>query len=137
MKPYRHILVGIDFSPACLAALKTALRLAAHHGTPITAVHVIEPALAAAMKEAHHASEQDVYQHISGSVHAFIAKSGADTQLVKVEMHVGHVFQELVDACHRNDSDLLVLGTLGSEHGPNQVGAIAAKCLRKAPADVL
>jgi nucleotide-binding universal stress UspA family protein len=32
---------------------------------------------------------------------------------------------------------LLVLGTRGTEHGPNQIGAVAAKCLRKAPADVL
>lgn len=137
MKTYRHILVGIDFSPGCHTAIRTAVRLAAAHNTPLTAVHVIDPKLAGAMKEAHQASDDDVYRHISESVHAFLAKSDAGTAAVKVELHVGHPFVELVDACHRHKADLLVLGTRGTEHGPNQIGAVAAKCVRKAPADVL
>jgi universal stress protein E len=135
MKNYRHILVGIDFSPASLAAVKCAIRMAAFHGTPVTAVHVIDPKLAGAMKEAHHTTDQDVFKHVSATVHAFLAKAGAEA--AKVEMHVGHPFVELLDACHRHQADLLVLGTRGTEHGPNQIGAVAAKCVRKAPADVL
>lgn len=137
MKNYRHILVGIDFSPACLAAVRSAVRIAAHHGTPVTAVHVVDPKLAGAMKEGHHATDKDVFSHINDSVHAFLAKTEAGTQNVKVELAVGHPFLSLVDACQRHNADLLVLGTRGTEHGPNQIGAIAAKCVRKAPADVL
>jgi nucleotide-binding universal stress UspA family protein len=137
MKNYRHILVGIDFSFASLAAAQTAARLAARHGTPVTAVHVIDPTLAAAMRDAHHSTEEDVFKHISASVHAFLAKSEASSQITKLELYVGHPFAELVDACHRHQGDLLVLGTRGTAHGPNQIGAIAAKCVRKAPADVL
>jgi universal stress protein E len=135
MKNYRHILVGIDFSPASLAAVRCAIRMAAFHGTPVTAVHVIDPKLAGAMKEAHHATDQDVFKHVSGMVHDFLAKAGAEA--AKVELHVGHPFMELLDACHRHQGDLLVVGTRGSAHGPNQIGAVAAKCVRKAPADVL
>jgi nucleotide-binding universal stress UspA family protein len=135
MKNYRHILVGIDFSPASLAAVRCAVRLAAFHGTPVTAVHVIDPKLAGAMREAHHTTDEDVFKHVSATVHAFLAK--ADAGNAKVELHVGHPFMELLDACHRHGGDLLVLGTRGSEHGPRQIGAVAAMCARKAPADVL
>jgi universal stress protein E len=137
MKSYRQILVGIDFSPGCLAALRAAVRLAARHGTPVTALHVIDPKLAGAMKEAHHSTDADVNRHVRESVHALLAKAGTDPQAVKVELQIGHPFLALVDACHRLKADLLVLGTRGTEHGPNQVGAIAARCVRKAPADVL
>jgi universal stress protein E len=137
MKDYRQILVGIDFSPGCLAAVRAAVRLAKHHGTPVTALHVVDPKLAGAMKEAHHSTDADVSRHIMESVHALLAKAGTDPQTVKVELRVGHPFLALVDACHRLKADLLVLGTRGTEHGPNQVGAIAGKCVRKAPADVL
>jgi universal stress protein E len=89
------------------------------------------------LKEAHHATEEDVFKHVLESVHAFLARSDTGTQLVKVELHVGHPFVELLEACQRRRAGLIVLGTRGTEHGPNQIGAIAAKCVRKAPADVL
>lgn len=137
MKTYRHIIVGIDFSPASRAALQAAVRIAAYNATPVTAVHVIDPKLAGAMKEAHHSTDADVIKHVSASVHDFLMKSEAGTQSVNVELDVGHAFLSMVDACKRHDADLLVLGTRGTEHGPNQIGAVAAKCVRKAPADVL
>jgi nucleotide-binding universal stress UspA family protein len=137
MTSYRHILVGIDFSSACLSAFSTAVRLAARHGTPVTAVHVVDLKLAGLVKEAHKSSDEEVFKHVSQSVHAFLAKSDAGTEMVRVEVDAGHPFLSLVAACHRHKGALLVLGTRGTEHGPNQIGAVAAKCLRKAPADVL
>jgi universal stress protein E len=137
MKAYQNIIVGVDFSPASLSAIRTAVRLAAPQGTPVTAVHVADPKLVGVMKEAHHADDHEVTKHISESVHAFLASSNAGTQLVKVELVVGHAFLSLASACKRHKADLLVLGTRGTEHGPNQIGAAAAKCLRKIPADVL
>lgn len=137
MKHYRHILVGIDFSPASLAAVHTAVRLASQHGTPVTALHVLDPKVAGAMKEAHKATDEEVVRHVTESVRAFLMKSDAGTQSVNVELDVGHPFLALIAACHRHETGLLVLGTHGTEHGPNQIGAVAAKCVRKAPADVL
>jgi nucleotide-binding universal stress UspA family protein len=137
MKPYSHILVGIDFSPGCIAAVRAAARLAGHHGTPVTALHVIDAKLAGAMKEAHHTTDEDVYKHVDESVRALLAKAEVDERAVKVELRIGHPYLVLMDACQRHQSGLLVLGTRGTEHGPNEIGAIAAKCVRKAPADVL
>ena len=137
MKSYRHILVGVDFSPACLSAVKTAVRLASRHGTAVTALHVLDPQVAGAMKEAHKATDEEVCRHVSESVRAFLTKSEAGTQAVNVELDVGHPFLSILAACERHQADLLVLGTRGTEHGPNQIGAVAAKCVRKVPADVL
>jgi nucleotide-binding universal stress UspA family protein len=89
------------------------------------------------MKVAHHATDDVLVKHITESVHAFLAKAEMPANDVKVEIHVGHPFLGLLDACHRFPDSLLVLGTRGSEHGPNEIGAIAAMCVRKAPADVL
>ena len=137
MIAYRQIVLGIDFSPASLAAARAAVRLAIRHGTAVTAVHVIDPKLAGALEEGHHTTYNDVLNHVSGSVHAFLAKVDAASAGVLVELHVGHPVFELMEACQRLHADLLALGTRGTEHGPNQIGAVAAKCVRKAPADVL
>ncbi|HSJ03291.1 MAG: universal stress protein [Verrucomicrobium sp.] len=137
MKTYRHIIVGIDFSPACRSALKTAVRIAAASSIPVTAVHVMDAKLAAAIKEAHNFSDEQLFGDMTERVQAFMEDSEIGTQLVKSELTVGHPFAALGAACLRHQADLLVLGSRGSEHGPNQVGTVASKCLRKAPADVL
>jgi universal stress protein E len=137
MKTYQHIIVGLDFSPASRAALRTAVRFASFSGTPVTAVHVMDPRLATAIKEAHGFSDEALYEHVSESAKTFMTQSDAGTQLVKVEIDMGHPLEKLSAACQRHQAGLLVLGTRGTEHGPNQIGAVAVKCLRKAPADVL
>jgi nucleotide-binding universal stress UspA family protein len=137
MNRYHHIVVGIDFSAASLSAYSTAVRLASRHGTPLTVVHVVDPKLAGIVKVAHQASDEDVLKHVQQSVRAFLEKSEVGIGLPNVELDVGHPLVSLVTACKRHGADLLVLGTQGTEHGPNQVGAVAAQCVRKAPADVL
>lgn len=137
MKSYGHILVGIDFSPASLAAFRTASRIAAMMQAPLTAIHVIEPPLLEAMKKAHQSTAEKVLQHVSKGVREFINNSKVCADAVQVDVDTGHPFLCLMEACPRHGADLLILGMRGTEHGPNQIGAIAAKCVRKAPADVL
>lgn len=137
MKTYRHILVGVDFSPGSRAALASAVRIAAAHDTPVTAMHVVDPKLAEAMKQAHHWSDLQLMDHIDKSILDFVANAGITHPKMSTELDVGQPFPALIGARHRLDADLIVLGTRGSEHGPNQIGTVAAKCMRKAPADVL
>jgi nucleotide-binding universal stress UspA family protein len=54
-----------------------------------------------------------------------------------VEVEVGHPLVKLTEACERHECDLLALGTRGTKHGPTQIGTIATKCVRSAPADIL
>jgi nucleotide-binding universal stress UspA family protein len=137
MKTYQHILVGVDFSPASRAALHAAARIAASGATPLTVMHVIDPKLAESMKQAHAWTDLDLFQHVEKTVVDFVADTGVTASHVRTELDLGHPFQALIGARHRLDADLMVLGTRGSEHGQNQVGAVAAKCMRKAPCDVL
>lgn len=137
MKTYRHIIVGIDFSHASRSALRTAVRIGSVHSTPVTVVHVMDPKLAGAIKEAHGFSDQQLYADMTDRLETFLTQSEIGTQLVKIEISVGNPFGVLTAACQKHDADLLVLGSRGSEHGPNEVGTVAAKCVRKAPADVL
>ncbi len=138
MKTYQHVLVGIDFSPASRSAFQAATRLVHATDTPITAMHVVDPKLATSMKEAHGWSDLDLFQHIEKTLIDFAAESGVDPGLhIRTELDVGQPFQGLIGARHRLGADLLVLGTRGTEHGPNDIGSVAAKCMRKAPADVL
>lgn len=137
MKTYRHIIVGIDFSPASRSALRTAARIASFNGTPVTAVHAIDPKLAGSIKVAHGWTDEQVFNHIGERTRAFLSENGVTDVAVKTELDVGPPLICLVSACQRHQADLLVLGTRGTEHGPNDIGAVATKCVRKAPADVL
>lgn len=137
MKTYRHLLVGIDFSPASRSALKTAVRIAAPLGVPVTAVHVMEPALAGAIKQAHNYTDEQLLADMGERVHAFMSQAEIGTELVQVRLDVGMPFDVLSALAQEVGADLLVLGSRGTEHGPHQVGTVASKCLRKAPADVM
>jgi len=137
MKTYHHILVGVDFSPASRAALRTAIRIAAFNSTPVTLFHSIEPELASAIKEAHHLSDEDVFKHVNDRVLAFLQESETGAHLVNIRIEVGQAFSSLSNTRDKNEADLVVLGTRGTEHGPNHIGSVAAKAARKIPADVL
>lgn len=137
MKTYQHILVGVDFSPGSRVALRAAARLASPAKTPLTVMHVIDLKLAQSMKEAHEWNDLQLFQHVDKTVVDFVADAGAAGEHVRIELDVGNPFDALIGARHRLDADLMVLGTRGSEHGPNDIGSVASKCMRKAPADVL
>lgn len=137
MNNYRHILVGVDFSPASRNALKTAIRLGSRLDIPITALHVMDPSLAGEIKAAHGFSHDDLFEHFFNSLKTFMEQADLNPQQVRFELEVGHPFLGIVDACRRNVTGLLVMGTRGTEHEHNQVGAVASMCVRKAPADVL
>lgn len=138
MKTYQHVLVGVDFSPASRSAFQAGARFARASGAPITAMHVVDPKLSESMKEAHGWNDLELFQHIEKTLVEFVSESLVDAPLnLRTELDVGQPFQGLIGARQRLGADLLVLGTRGTEHGPNQIGTVAAKCMRKAPADVL
>jgi universal stress protein E len=67
----------------------------------------------------------------------FVRETGVGEAKVRVEMRVGNPYVELVEACRVHHADLLVMGAKGSKNEPNRLGVIAAKCIRRAPVDVL
>lgn len=137
MKTFRKILVGMDFSPASRAALQTAARFASWDGGHVTVLHVMDPTLASEIKQSHSYTDEQLVEDMQGRVRHFMEHADVAMDGLDVVVDLGHPFVRMVKACHRLSVDLLILGTRGSEHGPNQIGTMAAKCVRKAPADVL
>jgi nucleotide-binding universal stress UspA family protein len=67
----------------------------------------------------------------------FVEDAELGTPNLEVEVRIGHPFTELMDACRVEGAGLLVMGVKGSRQDPHRVGAIATKCVRKSPVDVL
>lgn len=137
MKTYSHIITAIDFTPSSRAALRESVRLAPALGARITAVHIMDEFLVHELKKALSEDDFDVIAEWRERLRKFVDESDLGTAHVDVEVTAGHPFNGLVAACERHHAELLVMGTKGSREQPGRVGVIAAKCVRKAPVDVL
>ncbi len=137
MKKLHHIIAAIDFTPSCRNALREAARRASLDGSAITAVHVMDEFLVHELKRALSADQATIRADWLGRLQKYVAESEVGAVAVNAEVRIGHPFTELVEACRAHSADLLVMGAKGSKDEPHRVGAIAAKCVRKAPVDVL
>lgn len=137
MKPVRHIIVAIDFTPPCRAALREAVRQASLHGATLTAVHVMDSFLVHELKRALSADESTVVSQWLALLEKFVADAEPGAVEMGIDVLVGHPLKCLTEACRRHDCDLLIMGVRGANSEAPRVGAVAAKCVRKAPVDVL
>lgn len=137
MKTYHHIIAAIDFTPYCRFALREAAMRASQDGASITAVHVMDEFLLQELKKALSLSEEAVLLEWRQRLEKFVAESEVASALVKCEVRSGNAFAGLVQACQDHQADLLVMGAKGSKDEHGRIGVIAAKCIRKAPVDVL
>ncbi|WP_395749335.1 universal stress protein [Prosthecobacter sp.] len=136
MKKLHHVIAAIDFTPSCLVALKEAVHRASLDSAAITAVHVMDEFLVHELKSALSTDQATIRAEWQERLKKFVtdAEVGA---CVNVEVRIGNPFAELVEACRSCSADLLVMGAKGSKNEPHRIGVIAAKCVRKAPVDVL
>lgn len=137
MKKLHHLIAAIDFTPSCRNALREAARRASLDGAPVTAVHVMDEFLVHELKRALSTDQATIRADWLRRLETFVSESEVGSGVVNVEVRIGHPFAELVAACHAHGADLLVMGAKGSKNEPHRIGAIAAKCVRKAPVDVL
>lgn len=137
MKAYTHLIVAVDFTPSCLNALRQAVRLAAPLNARITAVHVMDEFLVHELKRALSVEQSAIRADWTSKLRKFIDDAELGVPKLDVEVRIGHPFAELVAACFAESADLLVMGVKGSRIDPHRVGAIATKCVRKSPIDVL
>ncbi len=136
MKKLHHIIAAIDFTASCRVALREAVHRASLDGASITVVHVMAEFLVHELKRALSTDQATVRAEWLERLKKFVA----DTELVgevNAEVRIGHPFTELVSACRDHSADLLVMGAKGSRNEPHRIGVITAKCVRKAPVDVL
>lgn len=136
MKKLHHVIAAIDFTASCRIALREAVHRASLDGATITVVHVMDEFLVHELKNALSADQATVRAEWVERLKKFVddAEVGA---AVNAEVRIGNPFTELVEACRAHSADLLVMGAKGSRNEPHRIGVITAKCVRKAPVDVL
>lgn len=137
MKPYSKIIAAIDFTPSCRNALREAVRLASQNQASVTAVHVMDEFLVHELKRALSTDQATIREDWTARLKKFVEESDLGSAQVEMEVRIGHPFAELSESCRVHAADLLVMGAKGSRNDPGRVGVIAAKCVRKAPLDVL
>ena len=137
MKTYKNIIVGIDFTPSCRNALREAVRRASLDQAAVTAIHVMDEFLTHELKKALSTDEAGIRAEWQARLRKFLVESDVGAAHVHTEVRIGHPFTELMDACHVHKTDLLIMGAKGSKGGAHRIGAIAAKCVRKATVDVM
>ncbi len=143
LKPIRHILAAIDFSPMSKKAIELAREMAAIHGAEkITLIHVlenyfypggVEPGIAAIMELLPRLTEQcrerleTIAESLSGN------KFG-----VFCEVPLGRPAHTIVKFAEHNDVDLIIAGSGGSGGlGHMLLGSTVERILRLASCPVL
>lgn len=137
MKTFRHIVAAVDFTKHCRLAVKEALHRAAADKAEVVAVHVMDEFLMEELKKAQATDRVTIRKEWEQKLLDFVRSVGGESAAVRVEVRIGNPFLELMEACRVRQADLLVMGAKGSRSEPNRIGVIAAKCIRKAPVDVL
>jgi len=127
------IMVGIDYSYACMSALKEAERLALHYGATLSVVNVLDQRLLDEHQWDCPMIKEDLIE-ANRDLLALTVRNELSKKIVsRPEFRVGHPFFELIGCANDREADLLVLGSRGMSSGrQGQVGSVAKKCIRKA-----
>jgi nucleotide-binding universal stress UspA family protein len=130
----RRIVVGVDGSAECAAALRWACREASLRGAEVHAVHVREAnchSLASYAASTSPGAEDDVEEMWRSVLHDQCAAVQVRTEVVE-----GLAPRVLLERCA--GADMLVLGTASDVPGaPRSAGPVIRACLRRAPCPVV
>jgi nucleotide-binding universal stress UspA family protein len=142
MKPFKKILVPVDFSAHSEEAMHVAADLASHYGAALTLVYVYEP-MQYALPEGYILYTPD---QIAQMTSAFKERLGRAEQALKdmgvarvdARLLQGIVPFELGELAKNEGMDLIVMGTHGRTGVKRALmGSVAERVLRTAPCPVL
>lgn len=134
---YHQALVATDFSEASIKALEAASYLARAWSIPLHVVHVVEEHTAPRLCEYMAVDTQGLIQQLNLRLEQFRRDKNLMDHPGTWTTLIGHPYVSLVEWCENEDIDLLIMGAKVSSKQGCKVGPIAAKCIRKGPADVL
>ena len=134
---YKHIIVGVDFSPCSAEALKDAVRLGAATEAQVSVVHILDREVMDYLDGHTVLDEELTRKEAQVRLDDFASLHVGDYQNVETSLIVGHPFADLVKSCSAKKADLLLLGSRGHGNDDGHLGVIASKCLRKAPLPVM
>lgn len=138
MKDITAIIVGIDYSENSTNALREASRIANWNDATLVCLHVLDEEVIESFRGQGGFDEAAVRATALEHLQAFVAETLGAGYDLHCQIAVGHPFEEIVRAIGARGAELLVLGSHGHEiKSPERTGALANRCIRKAPADVL
>ena len=121
MQEFKKILIGIAFSPNLKANLSEAVRISNMFGAELIGVHV-----------------GDKSKKKEEELQALLDETQQLNRPIKTIWQKGKPVQVILDTCHKEQVDLLILGALQKENlYKYYVGSIARELTRNAPCSVL
>lgn len=138
MKDITSIVVGIDYSENSANALREASRIANWNDATLVCLHVLDEEVIEVFRERGEFDEPGVRATALQHLEAFVTETVGAGHDLHCQICVGHPFKEILVALAARDAELLVLGSHGIEiSSADRIGALANRCIRKAPVDVL
>ena len=137
MKTIEQIVVGTDFSPNSVSALREALRLANHGPTSrVVCMHTVDNRLMEDLRS-DLVDEDAIRINALERLQTFVRELGSDVD-VDCRVAIGHPFEQLLATVREIEAQLLILGTRGTKHKKSgDTGTFATQCVRKMPVEVL
>jgi nucleotide-binding universal stress UspA family protein len=142
VKPFKKILVPLDFSTCSAEAIKAAGDVAGRYGAEVCLLHVYEPI--------NYAAPSNYPFYVPGQLENILAEcekrlgdSKQEAQAAGIansqsQLRQGVPATEIVEFAKKNGFDLIVMGThgrTGFQHA--LIGSVAEKVIRRAPCAVL
>jgi nucleotide-binding universal stress UspA family protein len=142
--PYRHILVGIDYSEVSHGALELALRLKGPHAETVDVVHCYDASYALVMHQTDASSDQlaayyaERHNQAEAKLRDFLRPHLGDGVDLHPLVRAGDPRVELEEAAREEGAELLVVGKRAKQGlGHTLLGSVAEANLRRAGCDVL
>jgi nucleotide-binding universal stress UspA family protein len=137
MKPYRNILVGVNYTPASELALKQAALIAQKSGTRLRAFHAIRPIEINEFVNFYGIDRKVMTSGAQSSLEAFVERALGQNNNVSCLVSEGVPHHELCTLANETGADLLVIGAYPYPEDQRKAGQFAIKCLRFATMPVL
>ena len=139
MRNLSSILVGVDFSPCSLTALKQAMRLGAASGAAVRAVHVVDTLVVVPTADELSALQTQIVASLMEDTRAmwkdFAPRAGAGG--VAFEVEINSPAAAITRLASQHKADLVVLGTHGATPPGKGAGTVASSVVRRCASKVL
>lgn len=135
--PFKHILVGTDFSDCSSVAVERAIDVATHYEASLTVVHAFEMQYGYAdtivgelMSVQQEQAEQQMAE-VLGRVRVHLPRASG-------VVRCGSPWEQILEVARAQGVDLIVMGSHGRKGLPRAIlGSVAEKVVRLAPVSVL
>ena len=138
MNTHKTILVGIDYSIPSINALKEAVRIAATRDLRIIGFHILNKDV---LDDFYKDESIDVAQAVvlaREKLNRFIQEHVGTEYEIDAVVKIGNPFEEIIRLVKNHNAQTLILGSHGLKTPYlEQVGPLAARCVRMAPVEVL